>query len=169
MQNSGDKAATVVAMISVALFVPLVIGIAVFTDAFSSPMVLDIFFMGAGGSAGFGVAYLLTLSRRWRRLVAGLIVLVCGLFFAGWLWLAWTFFGQPSMPGWMDWLDRNPQFIPPAQLVVGAVGGALSTAFSRFSRKTGQDQSRKREAQAALLAIGAGLAIALVAFTLSGA
>jgi uncharacterized membrane protein len=168
-----------VIVVSVVILIPLVAAIALFTDAFAKafpvPVMIEGLLTAAGLVVGFGIVNLLTLSRRWRKPVAGSIVLACGLLVAGLLWLIWTVFNSPSIPEWMIRAARNlPEYAPQSridygmQAISGLTLGIFLAALKRFFQKPGQEQPRKREVQIALLMIGVGLTIIALVYIFSG-
>ena len=170
MNQYDEKAMKSVWIILTVTFIPLVTAIAVFTDVFSASFVPDILFMFSGLLLGTGSATLLTLPRRLRKPLAAGIISVYGLLVASVIFVLWSLGQQEAAPEWLIRILDSPPDIPlPEQLIYGAMGGFLGPAISRFLHHRDPEQSSKREAQLALLAIGTGLTLALLVFTFSGA
>ncbi len=150
-------------IILAATFVPLAVGIALFTDVLSSSVVPEILFMFSGILVGTGSATLLTLPWRLRKPVAAGIILAYGLLIVSMIYLLWSLGQQAPAPGWLvRIMEDPPDLLLPEQLFYGALGGFLGPAIGRFLHHQRPDNPSKREAQLALLAIGAGLALALL-------
>ena len=179
MRRSDVRAKLTVVVVAAAIFVPLVVAVALFTDAFanafSATAILQGLLTGAGVVAGFGIVNLLTLSLKWRKPVAGGIILAFGLLLASLLWLIWTFSNSPSIPEWMIRAARNlPRYTPQSRIDYGMQAisslalGVFAAALHRFFQKPWQRDSKKREAKIALLMIGVSLTIILTVYVLSG-
>ena len=167
MYRYDKKAMKTVWIVLTVTFILLVTGVALFTDLLSSPMVPEILFMFSGLLIGTGSAALLTMPRRLGKLVAVGIILTYGLLIASMIYLLLSLGEQVPEPRWLVQLVENPPNIPlPEQMIYGALGGFLGPAIARFLHHRNQDRSLKREAQLALLAIGTGLTLALVALSL---
>ena len=163
MYRYDKKAMNTVWVIFTVTFVPLAVGAALFTDVLSSPIVPEILFMFSGILVGTGSATLLTIPRRLRKPVALGIILAYGLLIASVVYLLWSLGQEASAPGWLVRVVENPPDVPlPEQLIYGAFGGFLGPAIGRFLHRQRSDQPSRHEAQLALLAIGAGLTLALV-------
>lgn len=163
MYQYDKKAMNTVWVIFAVTFTPLAVGIALFTDVLSGPMVTEILFMFSGLLVGTGSAALLTIPRRWGKLVAAGTILVYGLLIASMIYLLLSLGEQVPEPGWLVQLVENPPNVPlPEQMIYGALGGFIGPAIARFLPHRNQDRSLKREAQLALVAIGAGLTLALL-------
>jgi hypothetical protein len=178
IRRPHDKAKLTVIVVSAALLISLVAAIALFTDVFANafpiPVMIESLVWVAGLVVRFGIVNLLTLSRRWRKPVAGTIVLACGLLFAGLFWLLWTFFNSPSILEWEIQVARNlPEYTPQSrtdygiQAVYGLTFGVFFAALNRFFQKPWDEEPKRREAQLSLLAIGIGLTIIILVYVLS--
>ncbi|MGB3633693.1 MAG: hypothetical protein WA982_06605 [Rubrobacteraceae bacterium] len=167
MQQYDRKAMKAVWVILAVTFIPLVTAIAIFTDAFSSSLLPEILFTFSGILLGTGGVTLLTLPKRLRKPVSAVILLAYGLLVASILYLLLSLGQQVPVPEWLVGIAENPPDIPlPEQLIFGALGGFPGPALSRFLHYQSPEQSSKREAQFALLWIGAGLTLALVVSSL---
>ena len=167
MYRYDEKAIKAVWIILAVTFIPLVAAIALFTEAFSGDVVPDILFMFSGILLGTGSATLLTIPRRLGKLIAAGIILTYGLLIALVLFILWSLGQQTPAPEWLVWIGENPpDILLPEQLIYGAFGGFSGPVIGRFWHSQRPDQSSKREAQFALLAIGAGLTLALAVSSL---
>ncbi|MGF1473424.1 MAG: hypothetical protein ACFB50_17015 [Rubrobacteraceae bacterium] len=170
MRGLPDRAKVTLIVVAAGLLVLLLFVV----NALPVSAVIEPLAWVAGLSVGVGIVYLLTLSGKWRKPVAGALALAVGLVIAGLLWLAWTVFNAPSVPEWVIRAARNLPEAPPGsrigsgvQVVSGLMFGILIASLRRLFQKPALEKWEKQEFRTALLMAGVGFVIILLIFVFS--